>query len=143
MAKKGKSLTPEEEKFCRHYADYGNGRQAFMYAWPKSNFNSASELASRLLKRVEIDARIQQHREEVAVQFNQTKDGTIRELIIAAEEAKKAFQFGAYASIRNMVIKLLGYYEPDKHEHKISFDLEIPGTESEEQDGTDPEESQD
>lgn len=131
MAKKSKSLTPDEEKFCRHYADYGNGRQAYMYAWPKSNFNSASELASRLLKRVEINARIQQHREEIAVQFNQTKDGTIRDLIIAAEEAKKAFQFAAYAKIREMIIKLCGFYEPKKIEHsgEINLNLEIPGLE--------------
>jgi len=138
MAKQkiNKPLTTEEEKFCRHYADFGNGRQAFMYAWPNSNFNSSSELASRLLKKVDIDARIQQHREEVAVQFNQTKEGTIRDLIIAAEEAKKAFQFAAYAKIRDMVIKLVGFYEPEKHEHSGSIDLNLktPGLDSDEDD---------
>ena len=140
MAKKIKTLTPDEEKFGRHYADYGNGRQAFMYAWPKSNFNSASELASRLLKRVEIYDRIQQHREQISVEFNQTKEGTIRDLIVAAEEAKRAFQFAAYAKIRDMVIKLCGFYEPDKVEHLGTINLTIPGLSDDSDDDDDKDE---
>lgn len=118
--KKPLIMTAAHEKFCQHYSEYGNMRQAFLYAWPETKFSAAGQAASMLMKKSEISDRIQQIREEVQVEFNQTKEGTIKDLIRSAEEAKKAFQFAAYAKLREMVINLCGLYPVKKSEHDIT-----------------------
>ena len=119
-------MTAAHEKFCQHYSEYGNMRQAFMYAWPETKFSSAGQAASMLMKKDEITDRIQQLREEVQVEFNQTKDGTIKDLIRSAEEAKKAFQFAAYAKLREMVIELCGLYPIKQTKQDVNITAKGP-----------------
>lgn len=117
MAKKVFKMTPAHDKFCQHYAEYGNATQAYLFAWPNVKYGSARELGSNLLTNIDIKEKIEQLKEEFAVQYKQTKDGTIRDLIQSAEEAKAIGQFTAYAKLREMIIKMCGYYEPEKIEH--------------------------
>ena len=116
MAKKVFQMTPAHEKFCQHYAEYSNATQAYLFAFSKVTYKSARELGSNLLTNVDIKERIEQLKEEFAVEYNQTKDGTIRDLIQTAEEAKAQGQFSAYAKLREMIIKMCGFYEAEKQE---------------------------
>lgn len=141
MAKQFK-FTPVHEKFCQHYMEYGNPTVAFLYAkGSKSDgdkngvtYNTAKTEGPKLLHNPAILERIEQLKEEFAVQFKQTKENTVRDLINAAEEAKAQGQFSAYAKLRDMVIRIHGLYSPDKFEHKVEYELGIPGLDSTEAD---------
>lgn len=134
--------TEAHEKFCQFYSEFGNGRQAFMYAWPETKFSSAGELSSKILKKVEILERIEQIKEEFKTKYHQDKDKTIRDLIDSAEQAKEQMAWTTYAKLREMVIKMKGFYEPEKIEHsgEVQFNLHIPGVdeEQEEEDSNEP-----
>ena len=129
--KTNKTPNPAHEKFCQHYAEYANATQAYLFAFPNIKYSTAGTEGLRLLKNPAIKERIEQLQDEFRTQYKQTKEGTIRDLINAAEEAKKAFQFPAYAKLREMVIKMCGFYEPDKIEvsGSIDFELKVPGVE--------------
>ena len=129
--KKDKPLSPAHEKFCQHYAEYSNATMAYRFAFPTTTYGSAKTLGPRLLEKVDISERIEELVLEFKTQYTQTKTQTIRDLIQAAEEAKKAFQYPAYAKLREMIIKLVGFYEPDKIEisGSIDFELKVPGVE--------------
>jgi len=116
MAKKVYKITPAHDKFCQHYAEYGNATQAYLFAFPKVTYGSARELGARMLSVDEIAEKIEQIKEEFAVEYKQSKDGTIRDLINSAEEAKAQGQFSAYAKLREMIIKMCGFYAPEKSE---------------------------
>lgn len=116
------------EKFCQHYSQYENRTQAYLFARGDKRidkngvtYDSAKELGHRMMQVPEVKERIAQIQEELAVQYNQTKDNNIRDLINSAEEAKAQGQFGAYAKLRDMVIRLCGLYPSDKQEitHKL------------------------
>jgi phage terminase small subunit len=129
--KQNKTLSPAHDKFCQHYAEYSNGAMAYLFAFPNVTYGSARTLGSELLTKVDIKARIEQLIEEFNVQYKQDKRRTIRDLIVAAEEAKAMAQFPAYAKLREMIIKMEGFYEPDKIELSgtINFELKVPGVE--------------
>ncbi len=131
MAKKVFKMTPAHEKFCQHYTEYGNATQAYLFAWPKVAYGTARTEGSEMLTKPDIMSRIEQLKEEFAVQYNQTKDGTIRDLIETAEQAKAQGQFSAYAKLRDMIIKMTGFYEPEKIHHSggMNLNLQIPGME--------------
>lgn len=114
MAKKIFKMTPAHEKFCQHYSEYGNATQAYLFAWPNVKYGTAKTEGSEMLTKPDIAERIDQLKEEFAVQYKQTKEGTIRDLIQSAEEAKTAGQFSAYAKLREMIIKMCGLSEPSK-----------------------------
>lgn len=107
-------LSRSEERFCNEYALTSNATQSYLKANPNVTYDTAKTLGSRLFTKVYISERIAQIKEADAVQWNQTKDGTIKDLINTAEEAKAAGQFSAYAKLREMVIKIVGFYEPEK-----------------------------
>jgi hypothetical protein len=115
-------FTPAHERYCQHYSEYGNSTQAFLYAWPNSTYNTAKTEGPKLLQNLAVSERVEHLKEEFAVQYSQTREGTTRDLINAAEEAKKAGQFSAYAKLRDMVIKMCGFYSPDKIEHSSNPD---------------------
>lgn len=128
-------MKPAHEKFCQHYAEYGNATQSFLFAFPKVTYGTAKAEGSKLLAKVDIKEKIEQLKEEFAVEYNQTKDGTIRDLIQTAEEAKAKGQFSAYAKLREMIIKMCGFYEPEKVEVKAEWTIgfNIPKKEEEEE----------
>lgn len=142
MAKKQLILTAAHEKFCQHYSEYDCARQAFMYAWPQTKFSSAGELASRMLKNVEILERIEHIKEEFAVQYRQTREGNVRDLINTAEEAKAQGQYSAYAKLREMVLRMAGLQDPIKEDNSKddkTIILDLPGLEPEEEDSDESE----
>jgi hypothetical protein len=129
MAKKIFKMTPLHDKFCQHYAEYGNATQAYLFAFPNVKYGTAKTEGNELLTKPDIKEKIDQLKEEFAVEYRQTKEGTIRDLIQTAEEAKAQGQFSAYAKLRDMIIKMCGFYEPEKIEHSGAIDikLSIPG----------------
>lgn len=146
MAKKVFKMTPAHNKFCEHYSEYGNATQAYLFAFPGVAYNTAKSEGYTLLQNLTIKEKIDQLQEEFNVQFRQDKKRTVRDLIVAAEEAKSQMQWAAYAKLRDMVIKLEGLYEPEKHEIKGELDvhLNMPGiTKSEDDETEDTEEADD
>lgn len=116
MAKKKFIITPAHEKFCQHYSQYGNATQAYIHAFPGSTYGSSRELGSNLLTNVDIKEKIEQLKEATALVAKQTAEQTVNELLVAAEEAKAQMQWGAYAKLREMVIKLCGLNPIEKQE---------------------------
>lgn len=114
MAKKKFILTPLHLKFCQHYSEYQSATQAYLFAFKNVGYNTAKTEGCKLLKIDEIQEEIEKLQEEFRVQYKQTREGTIRDLIVSAEEAKAMGQFAAYAKLREMVIRMTGYFEADK-----------------------------
>ncbi len=128
MAKKKevkKPMKPEWVKFCTHYVEYGNATQSYLYAYPNSSYAAARTDGSRLLTNADIAEYVEQLTEEFNTQYKQDKRKTVRDLIQAAEEAKAMAQFPAYAKLREMIIKMEGFYEPDKIEHSGIAPIQI------------------
>lgn len=109
-----KNLSPAQIKFCQKYIDTSNATISWMHSHPDANYSTAKSEGCKILNNPDVKSYIDQLKEEMATTFKQTKDGTIKDLIISAEEAKEAKQFSAYAKIREMIIKMVGFYEPDK-----------------------------
>lgn len=130
MAKKVFKFTPAHEAFCQHYAEFGNATQAYLHAFPSVKYNTAKAEGPRLTAIPSIIERIEHIKEEFAVSVQQSKEKTIQALILSGEEAKKAGQFSAYAKLRDMIIKMCGFYEPDKVDitsagEKITINLDL------------------
>lgn len=125
MAKKQFKLTPAHDKFCVTYANTGNATASYLAAFPNVTYGSARELGSNLLTNVDIQDKISILKEEYKVKFDLDRERTERDLITAAEEAKSAGQFSAYAKLRDMVIKIRGFYAPDKVEHSGNLPITV------------------
>lgn len=127
MAKKqvNKPMKSEWIKFCTHYVEYGNATQSYLYAYPNSSYAAAKTDGPRLLSNAVISEYVEQLTDEFNTQYKQDKKKTVRDLIQAAEEAKAMAQFPAYAKLREMVIKMEGFYEPDKIEHSGNVGINI------------------
>lgn len=126
MAKKKViSLTPAHMKFCEHYCEYDNMTMAYLFAYPGTAYGTAKSEGSKLMTNHNIIERVEQLKEEFATQFNQTKEKTTRDLIMAAEEAKTMGQFASYATLRNMIIKMCGFYAPTEIKHSGDLDLSL------------------
>ena len=129
-----RELKTVEENFCQHFAEYGNATLAYQYAYG-TTYNSARTNASRKLTDDNIKLRVQEIKEHFATMISQSKDKTIKDLLDAAEEAKMLNRFADYAKLRDMVIKMCGFYEPVKTDvtsggEKITIKLDL-GTDKE------------
>lgn len=114
IKKKVYKITPAHDKFCEYYAEHGNATMAYLHANPKVKYNTAKTNGTELLTITDIIDRVDQIKEVTALKYNQTKESTIRDLIASAEEAKEAGQFAAYSKMREMIIKMCGFYTPKK-----------------------------
>ena len=117
------------EKFCQHYSEHTNATQAYLFAFPEAKYSTANTEGPQFLLKPRISERILQLKEEFILKYGQTKDKTIKDLINAAEMALKESQYAAYAKLREMIIRMQGFYEPDKIEHSgsLNINLQIPG----------------
>ena len=118
-----KPLSTRHEKFCNVYCELLNGTQSYLSVYPNATYGSAAANASRLLKVDNVKERIAEIQERFAVRTKQDKNKTVRDLLIVAEEARLGERYGEYAKLRDMVIKLCGFYEPEKVEVKQSWSI--------------------
>lgn len=120
-----KPLSEKHEKFCQIYCEIMNGTQAYLVVYPKAAYHSASANASRLLKVEKIKVRIAEIQEKFAANTKQDKDKTISDLLKVSEEARMEGRFNDYAKLREMVVKMCGFYEPEKVEVKQTWDIDF------------------
>lgn len=128
-AKKKYVFTPANERFCEHFAEFGNYTQAYLFAYPNAVYSTANSKGSELGNKPPCVERIAQLQEEFAISVQQSKERTIKDLLITAEEARKDGKYNDYAKLRDMIIKMCGFYEPEKQqiEHKgITFNYITP-----------------
>ena len=111
-----KELKDWEEVFCIAYSKHGNATQAYHKAKPLTTYDTCRTSGSLTYAKLHIKERIQFLIDEFAANVHQSKESTINDLIRSAEEAKAAGQFSAYAKIRDMIIKMCGFYAPEKVE---------------------------
>lgn len=71
-------LSPEHERFCWHYATYGNGRAAYHYAYPEVSCSTAQSESSKLLKNPKVSQRLDEIRVEMKERYAATADDVIR-----------------------------------------------------------------
>tara|TARA_R110001599_G_scaffold59428_2_gene165088 strand:- start:813 stop:1190 length:378 start_codon:yes stop_codon:yes gene_type:complete len=122
-----KELEAWQKVFCQQYTIHGNATQAYHFARPEATYGSCRTASSKLLAKDNIKEEIDFLKDEFATSVHQTKESTIRDLIRAAEEAKADGQFTAYFKARDMIIKMCGFYAPEKVEvesttYSIGFD---------------------
>lgn len=97
MGKKDKNkLSVNQEKFCLKYAECGNGREAYKYAYPKVKSDSVADTnASRMLSNAKVKARLQ----ELAKQIEDDSIADIKEMqkkltqIIRSEQTEQILTF--------------------------------------------------
>jgi hypothetical protein len=120
MAKKevkNKPINLNQTKFAQHYAENGNATMAYLFAYPNVTYDSARELGSNLLAREDVKLLIEQYKEELSIKFSVTKEKMMKELIEVAEEARQAGNLNAFSKMKEMIIKMCGFYAPEKIEH--------------------------
>jgi len=71
-------LSPEHERFCWHYAIYGNGRAAYQHAYPNASNGTARAEASRLLAYSDVSSRLDEIRSEMNERHLASADDVIR-----------------------------------------------------------------
>jgi hypothetical protein len=123
---------PMHLEFIDYYIKHSNGTQAYLNSNPNVTYKSAKELASRLLKQPLIIERVEQEQERLALIYDISKESIIRELTDTAEEAKNLGRYGEYSKMKDMIIKMFGFYESTKvdvtsggDKFNIIFDLNI------------------
>lgn len=116
-------LSAKHEKFCQVYCEIMNGTQAYLSVYPNAAYASASANACRLLKVEKIKVRILELQESLAAHSKQDKNRTIVELLKVSEEARAEGKYNEYARLRDMVVKMVGYYEPEKLEVKQTWNI--------------------
>lgn len=113
-------------KFAQHYAENGNATRAYLFAYgPNITYGTARELGSRLLTNIDVQLLIEQYKEELAMKFDVTKEKMVKELTETAEQAKRDGQLQAYAKLKEMIIKMFGFYAPDKVEHSGNLPITV------------------
>jgi phage terminase small subunit len=135
------ALNPRHEKFCRLYHESGNGSESYRTAYECSK-NVARQNAWRLLTNAGIKARLEQLAGEQAERCDLSSDDVVDILVkailtpiedvdegsILCEEATpgehgtKIKMISKVAAIKELN-RMLGHYEPEKHEHDVSDDL--------------------
>lgn len=141
--KKNIKFTPAHEVFCQHYAEHGNATMAYLQSHPNVKYNTAKADGPKLTAIPSIQERIEQIKEEFALSVQQSKEKTIQALIQSGEEAKLAGQFSAYAKLRDMVIKMCGFYEPDRVDitsagERITINLDLSSNKDKKDNGDKP-----
>jgi len=124
----------KQEKFAAHYAEFSNATRGYLYANPSATYNTARTEGSRWLAEPNIQDLIQEKKDEFNEKFMHSKEKTIQDLLEAAEEAKAIRNYNAYAKLREMIIKMCGFNEPDKIEMKTEIKFDFGLTTSEEGD---------
>lgn len=77
MKKDNNKLTVNQEKFCLKYAECGNGREAYKYAYTKVKSDAVADTnASRMLSNAKVKARLQ----ELAKQIEEESIADIKEM---------------------------------------------------------------
>jgi gamma-glutamylcyclotransferase (GGCT)/AIG2-like uncharacterized protein YtfP len=71
-------LKPEHERFCWHYATYGNGRAAYQHAYPDVTEGTARSKASLLVTNNNIITRLDEIRTEMKERYATTADEVVR-----------------------------------------------------------------
>ena len=127
MAKIANIVKLKQEKFATHYAEFSNATRAYLYANPKAAYSTARVEGCKYLAHPNIAQLIESKQAEFNEKFMHSKEKTIQELIQTAEQAKKANQFGAYGKLREMVIKICGFYEPEKIEQTGTIIIKFDG----------------
>lgn len=121
------------ELFCNYYVNSGNQVKSYMQVFTGCTYDSAKSQGHMLYKRPEIKARVAELKDEITAelkeQYKQTREQTIKDLLTASEEAKAAGAFAAYAKLREMIIRMCGFYAPDEVNinNNVAWSLKFPG----------------
>ena len=101
-------LSPLQEKFCLEYAKSGNARESYMRAGYAGKKNSCGTLASKLLKKPEVQARLK----ELAAEVKQAKIADVvecQEILTSIARNPKADDANRIKAI-HVLMKVQGAY---------------------------------
>lgn len=112
-------------KFAQHYAEKGNATQAYLFAYgPDITYGSARELGSNLLTNVDVQALIEQYKEELAMKFSVSRESLVKDLL-EIKDAQKTDNAQAAIKAIEVISKMLGYNAPDKIEHSGNLPITV------------------
>lgn len=97
-------VSPQEDKFCQHYATYGNGSDAIRHAYPEwrgKDIQHIAVKASKLLAMSKMKVRIIKYQAQLAniaeKKFEITAEKVLQELAaIAFQNSEDYFEWGAF-----------------------------------------------
>lgn len=125
MENKENGVTIRQDMFAKHYATYGVGVHAYLSAFEGVSYEVAKTEASKLLTNPHIKDLVQRYKADLAVKFDVTKEKMVRDLTETAELAKENKQFIAYAKMKDQIIKMFGFYAPDKIEQTTNQTITV------------------
>jgi len=120
-------LTPKQELFAQEYVKTSNASEAYRTAYDVSTTNdkTINPMASKLLKKDVISAKIKELQGELQDSHKITKDFIVKELLYVIEKSKendKIDTTGINKAV-DTLNKMFGHYEPKKIEHSGSLGL--------------------
>ena len=128
MGTKKFKITPAHTKFVEHFCLHSNATQAYLYAYPKVTYKSASQLGSLLLVNLEIQELIAINKEKLAMKFNISKETLISDLLDIKNDQKKADTRSAIQAIKT-IGELLGFFQQKiditSKDEKIKINLNL------------------
>jgi len=131
---KSRKLTPKQASFVKAYLTNGfNATQAAKSAGYSEK--TANEQGARLLANVSIQKELSKHQKKAAEKFEIKKEDILKGLLKIAERSmekvevnqetgeERVFPYDPqmYVKAINELNKMLGFYEPEKHEHNLGL----------------------
>jgi|SRR3989304_5950987 len=116
------------QAFIEEYLNNGgNATTAYLTVYQDVTYGTAKTEGNKLITRPDVQLEIAAKRAVLAQKNLITRQQMIEDLNSSAEEAKQAGQYAAYAKMREMIIKIYGYYAPDKVQvSNLNLELKFP-----------------
>ena len=137
MGKEKNKLTPKQEKFCQLVVELGNQSEAYKQSYdvkPDTRPETHYEEASKLCATPNISTRIAEIRAELAKANIMSKEAIMGHLADIMNMTKHTEKEKAIAlKAIDQYTKMMGGYEPVKHEVKQDWNISFGGEEDTEE----------
>lgn len=113
-------MNDKRERFCREFVIDSNATQAYIRAGYSEN--GASQGGERLLRIVEVKARIEELQAEYREKHAITVENIVREMISDRENARKHGQYSVALKANTEIAKIYGFYAEDNLQRRPVFE---------------------
>jgi phage terminase small subunit len=125
-------LSPEHERFCWHYAVYGNGRAAYQHAYPNASNGTARAEACRLLASPDVSNRLDEIRAEMNKRHIASADDIIHYLstVFRFDRTELLDKRGSLKTLHDLPMDIAAVLDIDVQLNKSGIQIpvmKIPG----------------
>lgn len=123
MAKIGRVRKGNDVMYAR-FASFINEGKTANAAYVEAGYKGVpGSNATRILNRPEVQALIKAHREEMCVKTGIKKEDILNDLMALKNKHKDSKNPAIAIKAIEQISRLLGFYEPDKSEHKHEWEV--------------------